>query len=37
MTTGSETMSMMSGFNGAVDSMSIDSGLDKETKFSDFN
>jgi hypothetical protein len=37
MTNGSETMSMMSGFNGAVDAMSIDSGPDSESKFTDFD
>lgn len=37
ITSGSETMSMMSGLHGAVDGISIDSGPDSEFKFQDFD
>lgn len=37
ITSGSETMSMMSGMCGAADVMSIDSGPDSEFKFQDLD
>ena len=37
ITSGSETMSMMSGMCGAADNMSIDSGPDSEFKFQDID
>ena len=37
ITSGSETMSMMSGMCGAADVLSVDSGPDSEFKFQDFD
>lgn len=37
ITSGSESMSMMSGIHGLVDGMSIDSGPDSEFKFADLD